>query len=82
MLVVPTTPTIYTVDEIAAEPYRLNATLGTYTNFVNFFDLCALAVPSGRYRNGIPIGITLIAPAFADAALAQFARRLTALALR
>jgi allophanate hydrolase len=82
MLVVPTTPTIYTLDEIAAEPYRLNATLGTYTNFVNFFDLCALAVPSGHYRNGIPIGITLIAPAFADAALAHFARRLSALALR
>lgn len=78
VLVVPTTPTIYTLDEIAAEPYALNATLGTYTNFVNFFDLCAIAIPSGRYPNGIPIGITLIAPAFADAALASLARRFAA----
>ena len=78
----PTTPTIYTIDQVTAEPYALNATLGTYTNFVNFFDLCALAVPSGRYAGGVPIGITLIAPAFAEASLAQVARRMTALALR
>jgi allophanate hydrolase len=82
VLVVPTTPTIYTLDQIAAEPYALNATLGTYTNFVNFFDLCAIAIPSGRYQNGVPIGITLIAPAFADAALAGFARRIAELELR
>jgi allophanate hydrolase len=82
VLVVPTSPTIYTLEEIAAEPYALNATLGTYTNFVNFFDLCAIAIPSGHYQNGVPIGITLIAPAFADAALAGFARRVAELALR
>jgi allophanate hydrolase len=82
VLVVPTAPTIYTLEQIAAEPYALNATLGTYTNFVNFLDLCALAIPSGRYANGLPIGITLIAPAFADAQLAAFARRVADLALR
>jgi allophanate hydrolase len=82
VLVVPTAPTIYTLEQIAAEPLALNATLGTYTNFVNFFDLCAIAIPSGRYANGVPIGITLIAPAFADAALAAFARRVVELALR
>jgi allophanate hydrolase len=76
LLVVPTSPTIYTVEQIAADPFALNATLGTYTNFVNFFDLCALAIPSGRYANGIPIGITLVAPAFADDMLATFAARL------
>ncbi len=75
VLVVPTSPTIYTLEQIAAEPLALNATLGTYTNFVNFFDLCAIAIPSGRYASGVPIGITLIAPAFADGALAAFARR-------
>jgi allophanate hydrolase len=77
LLVVPTSPTIYTLEQIAADPFALNATLGTYTNFVNFFDLCALAIPSGRYASGIPIGITLIAPAFADDVLAAFAARLT-----
>ena len=82
VLVVPTTPTIYTLEEIAAEPLARNATLGTYTNFVNLLDLCAIAIPSGHYPNGVPIGITLIAPAFADAALAALARRVAELALR
>jgi allophanate hydrolase len=76
LLVVPTSPTIYTLEAIAAEPFTLNANLGTYTNFVNFFDLCALAIPSYPYPSGMPIGITLIAPAYADATLADFARRL------
>lgn len=75
VLVVPTSPTIYRLSEIAAEPYLLNARLGTYTNFVNLLDLCALAVPAGHYANGMPIGVTFIAPAFADAALLRFARR-------
>ena len=61
---------------------EFNATLGTYTNFVNFFDLCAISIPSGHYQNGVPIGITLIAPAFGDATLAGFARRVAELALR
>ncbi len=75
VLVVPTSPTIYTLEQIAAEPFALNATLGTYTNFVNFFDWCALAMPSDRYANGVPIGVTLIAPAFHEATLGDLARR-------
>jgi allophanate hydrolase len=75
ILVVPTSPTIYRRVEIAAEPYLLNTRLGTYTNFVNLLDLCALAVPSGAYANGVPIGVTFIAPAFYDAMLLSFARR-------
>jgi allophanate hydrolase len=78
ILVVPTSPTIYRLDEIAAEPYLLNARLGTYTNFVNLLDLCALAVPAEPYPNGLPIGVTFIAPAFRDAMLLGFARRFVA----
>jgi allophanate hydrolase len=74
-LVVPSTPTVYRLDEVAAEPYACNARLGTYTNFVNLLDLCAIAVPSGWYANGMPIGVTFIGPAFADAALAGLAIR-------
>ena len=75
VLVVPTTPTIYRLDEIAAEPYALNARLGTYTNFVNLLDLCAIAIPAGWYRSGLPIGVTFVAPAFADSLLVELARR-------
>jgi len=73
--VVPTSPTIYTLDEIAAEPYTRNATLGTYASFVNFFRWCAVSIPSDVYANGVPIGITLIGPRWADDALAAFASR-------
>jgi allophanate hydrolase len=75
LLVVPTSPTIYTLDEIAAEPYTRNATLGTYASFVNFFRWCAISIPSDVYTNGVPIGITLIGPPWADDALAAFASR-------
>ena len=65
-LVVPTAPTVYRIDTVEAEPLRLNACLGLYTNFVNLLDLAAIAVPSGFRPPGIPMGITLIAPAFQD----------------
>jgi allophanate hydrolase len=74
VLVVPTTPTIYRLDEIAAEPYRLNANLGIYTNFVNLLDLCAIAIPSGWYVTGPPIGITLIARACSEKLLIDTAK--------
>ena len=48
---------------------RRGANLGYYTNFVNLFDPCALAVPAAFSPAGFPFGITLIAPAFADRAL-------------
>jgi len=60
VFVVPTTPTIYRVAEVEADPIRLNARLGTYTNFVNLMDLCGIAVPSGfrasgaRHRRPVP----------------------------
>ncbi len=61
-LVVPTTGTIYRINEIEAEPLSLNANLGYYTNFVNLLDLCAIAIPNGFQSNGLPTGITFIAP--------------------
>jgi allophanate hydrolase/aspartyl-tRNA(Asn)/glutamyl-tRNA(Gln) amidotransferase subunit A len=75
ILVVPTTGTIYRIDEIEADPIILNARIGTYTNFVNLADLSAVAVPSGFLPNGLPQGITLIAPAFADRHAASIADR-------
>jgi allophanate hydrolase len=70
----PTTGTIYTVDEVLAEPVKLNSNLGRYTNFVNLLDLSALAVPAGFTAEGLPFGITLMGPAFADARLADIAQ--------
>jgi allophanate hydrolase len=69
VLLTPTAGTIYTIAEVAADPICLNSNLGTYTNFINLMDLSAIAVPAGLQRNGLPFGVTLAAPAFADESL-------------
>lgn len=65
-LLVPTSPSIYTLEQMRADPIALNSRFGTYTNFTNLADLCALAVPSSMRADGLPAGITLIAPAWHD----------------
>ncbi len=70
MLAVPTIPTFYTVAELAADPVTPNSNLGTYTNFVNLLDLCALAVPTRPRADGRPGSLTLIAAAGQDGRLA------------
>ncbi len=76
-LLLPTVPTHYTVDEVLADPVRLNSRLGTYTNFVNLLNLCAIAVPGNARPDGLPFGVTLMAPAGCDDALAVLAARFT-----
>ena len=75
VLVVPSAPTIYTHEQIAADPVRLNTNLGYYTNFVNLLDQAAVAAPGGFRSDGLPFGITFIGPAFTDEALLELADR-------
>ncbi len=75
VLVVPTAPTIYTLQEIAEEPIARNRNLGLYTNSVNLLDLAAIAVPSSLRADGLPFGITLIGPAGSELRLAELAAR-------
>ena len=67
----PTTGTIYTIDEVNADPIQLNTNLGYYTNFMNLLDFSAYAVPAGFRKNGLPFGVTLFADAFEDQKLLQ-----------
>ncbi len=76
MLCVPTIPTFATRADLMADPVTPNSNLGTYTNFVNLLDLCALAVPTGPRSDGRPGSVTLIAPAGQDGALAAQGHRL------
>ena len=76
LMLVPTTPTIYARGEIADEPIRRNSHLGHYTNFVNLLGMSALAMPGPFRRDGLPAGITLLAPSGGDHRLAEFARRI------
>jgi allophanate hydrolase len=73
-IVLPTAPTTYTTAQVLANPVELNSRLGTYTNFVNLLDLCGLALPAEMRADGIPFGITLLAPAGHDAQLASIGR--------
>ena len=73
-LALPTAPTSYTVAQVLADPIQLNSRLGTYTNFVNLLDLCALALPAAITDDGIPFGISLLAPGGNDAKLASIGR--------
>src|SRR5262249_31411194 len=73
-MALPTVPAVYTVEQVLADPIALNSRLGTYTNFVNLLDLCALSVPASMRADGTPFGVTLVAPAGEDAALAAIGR--------
>ena len=73
VMLVPTAPRLYTVAEVEADPIRLNSRLGTYTNFVNLLDLCAIAVPSAIRGDGLPSSVTLIGPSGADGFIAGIA---------
>jgi allophanate hydrolase len=75
LLVLPTAGTIYTHDQVASDPVKLNTNLGYYTNFVNLMDLAAVAVPAGFRSNGLPFGISFIASAFSDEALLALTHR-------
>jgi allophanate hydrolase len=74
-LFVPTSPTIFTIEQVLADPLVLNSRLGIHTNFANFADMCALALPAGIRGDGLPAGITLLARAWRDKALASFGKR-------
>lgn len=74
-LVTPTAGTIYRIKEMEADPIRLNANLGYYTNFMNLLDCAAVAVPAGFQQDGLPFGITLVAPAHQDLPLLHLAER-------
>jgi len=74
MICVPTIPTFYSVADLEADPVTPNSNNGTYTNFVNLLDMCAIAVPTAPRSDGRPGSVTLIAEAGKDACIAAIAR--------
>jgi allophanate hydrolase len=75
-LLLPTVPFCPTLAEDAADPIGVNARLGMFTNFINLCDLAAIAVPAGFDVQGLPIGVTLVGPAWSEGKLAALADRL------
>jgi allophanate hydrolase len=78
VLVVPTVPRTPRIAEVQADPIACNQVLGTFNDFVNLLDLSAVTVPAGMTADGVPVGITLIAPAWSDDGLLSLAVRLHA----
>lgn len=77
-LLVPTAPRPFTVEEVLAAPIERNIEVGYYSYFVNLLDLCAISVPNGFLPNGMPTGVTFVAPAWHDRKLAMLAQRFAA----
>lgn len=75
-LLTPTAGTIYRIEEMLADPIRLNTNLGYYTNYMNLLDYSAVAVPAGFQNDGLPFGVTLVTPAHQDVSLLHLAARL------
>ncbi|GAB05907.1 allophanate hydrolase [Gordonia amarae] len=78
-LLVPTAPFHPTIDEVAADPVGVNSRMGTYTNFCNLFDLCAVAVPAGTVDehdgSTAQFGVTFLGRTHHDALITDLARR-------
>lgn len=72
-LLLPTAPFCPTVAELQADPIGPNSRLGTFTNFANLCDLAAIAVPAGIGADGLPVGVTVLGPAWSEGRLAAIA---------
>ncbi|MFV0429398.1 MAG: allophanate hydrolase [Arachnia sp.] len=60
-LIVPTAPMHPSIAAVQADPVGINTILGTFTNFVNLLDMCAVAAPAADGT-----AVTVIAPACHD----------------
>ena len=78
-LLIPTAPAHPSLAEVAADPIGVNSTMGTYTNFCNLFDLCAVAIPAGEVTESdgstAQFGVTLLAKSHEDGVVADLAAR-------
>lgn len=74
-MLLPTSPTIHSIQTMLAEPIARNSDFGYYTNFVNLLDYCAIAVPIGFRPDGLPCGVTFVAQAHQDQPLLHLAQR-------
>lgn len=86
VIVVPTAPTHWTVEEVLADPIAKNSVLGEFAHFGNVLDLCAVAVPAGTYpvselsgvdnaQGTLPFSISLLGGSMMDAETLEIARR-------
>ncbi|WKL14099.1 allophanate hydrolase [Comamonas testosteroni] len=78
VLCVPSAPRHPSMAEVEADPIGVNSEMGTYTNFVNLLGWSAIAIPASQLPDGLPFGITLIAPGWREPDLVRWAQQLEA----
>ncbi|WP_147102784.1 allophanate hydrolase [Nesterenkonia populi] len=74
-LIMPTAPNHPTLEAVRQDPLTTNSFLGIYTNFVNLFDLSALAVPVGEVPGEGLFGVSFLGQAFHDQVLLDLSAR-------
>jgi allophanate hydrolase len=72
-VITPTAGSTYRIDDVNADPIKLNSNMGYYTNFMNLLDYTAIAVPGGFTEQGLPFGVTFFGPVFSDRLLLSVA---------
>ncbi|WP_018178746.1 allophanate hydrolase [Jongsikchunia kroppenstedtii] len=78
-LLLPTVPRHPSIAEVAADPVGVNSELGTFTNFCNLLDFCAVAFPAGTVDDPggtAQFGVTVFGRAGHDAAAMDIAAAL------
>jgi allophanate hydrolase len=85
VVVVPTVPTHWTIEEVLADPIKKNSVLGEFTHCGNVLDLCGVAVPAGTYPvaelsgkeedGSLPFSVTFLSGSRLDAEMLEIARR-------
>lgn len=75
VLLLPTVISVPTLAQVATDPRASNDRLGVYTRFANLLGCSVTAVPSGMRANGLPFGVSLVAPAGCDHVLDALALR-------
>ena len=75
-LLIPTTTEHPSIAAVQADPIAVNSRLGTYTNFCNLMDMCAVAVPFHTAGED-QFGVSVIARSGADAVAIDVARLVT-----
>jgi len=86
VVIVPTAPTHWKIEQVLADPIKKNSALGEFSHFGNVLDLCAVAVPAGEYKvselsgkeedSGVlPFSITFLGGSRLDAEMLEIARR-------
>ena len=68
------TPTLPIVAMPLTEVDEATTPLATFMRAANYLGICALSLPAGFSREGLPIGVQLMGAPFADATLVRIGR--------